>query len=136
MNKKEKQAKLIDWMICDDIRMEKNRKLMFIGVYQDNIIVPKIPFVLPMLTIFTKWDTSESSIQDFEMIVSQPDRKKIGPIIGKLGPKPKDKQKTSIQVTISPFQMPITGKYEIVMKVDKKTYKIGCFEVALAPEKG
>jgi len=136
MNKVEKQAKLIDWIICDDIRVEINRKLMFIGVYQDNIIVPKIPFALPQFTILTKWDTSKSSIKDFEIRVIQPDKQKIGPIIGKLGPELETKKKTSIQVTIAPFKIPIAGKYKIVMEIDKKTYKIGSFEVALAPERG
>ena len=136
MNKVEKQAKLIDWIICDEIRVEINRKLMFIGVYQDNIIVPKIPFALPQFTILTKWDTSKSSIKDFEMIVIQPDKNKIGPIIGKLDPELEAKKKTSIQVTIAPFKIPMAGKYEVAMKIDKKPYKIGSFEVALAPQRG
>ena len=136
MNKVETWAKLIDWIICDDIRVEINRKLMFIGVYQDNIIVPKIPYALPQFTILTKWDTSKASIKSFEIWVIQPDKEKIGPIIGKLGPDLEDKKKTSIQVTIAPFKIPIAGKYEIVMKVDKKTYKIGSFEVALEPQRG
>ena len=62
MNKPEKRPKLIDWMICDDVRMEVNRKLMFIGVYQDKILVGHLPFSLPQLAIITKWDTSKAPI--------------------------------------------------------------------------
>lgn len=127
------QPKLIDWMICDDVRTEINRKLMFIGVYQDIIGVSTIPFILSQLVVFTKWNTSKTPIKNFEFKIIQPDKKTIGPFIGKLLPS-EEKQKTILQLVISPFQMPAAGKYEIVMKVNKTTYKVGTFQVVLMPE--
>jgi len=131
MTKIEKRPKLIDWMICDDIRREINRKLTFVGVYQDIIGVPTLPFTLPQLSILTKWDTSKVSIKNFEMKIIQPDKNMIGPVIGELEPSLEDKQRTFIQVGITPFQIPVAGKYEIVMKINKRTHKVGTFEVAL-----
>jgi len=135
MTKIEKRPKLIDWMICDDIRREINRKLTFVGVYQDIIGVPTLPFTLPQLSISTKWDTSKASIKNFEMKIIQPDKNMIGPVIGELEPSLEDKQRTFIQVGITPFQIPVAGKYEIVMKINKRTHKVGTFEVALMSEK-
>ena len=135
MTKTEKHPKLIDWMICDDVRREMDRKLMFIGVYQDIIGVPTLPFTLPQLFILTKWDTSEASVKNFEMKVIQPDKSVIGPVMGELGSSLEDKQRTLIQVGITPFQIPVAGKHEIVMKINKKTHKVGTFEVALMSEK-
>ena len=131
MTKIEKRPKLIDWMICDDIRREINRKLTFVGVYQDMIGVPTLPFTLPQLSILTKWDTSKTSIKNFEMKIIQPDKNMIGPVIGELEPSLEDKQRTFIQVGITPFQIPVAGKYEIVMKINKRIHKVGTFEVAL-----
>jgi len=131
MTKIEKRPKLIDWMICDDIRREINRKLTFVGVYQDIIGVPTLPFTLPQLSILTKWDTSKVSIKNFEMKIIQPDKNMIGPVIGELEPSLEDKQRTFIQVGITPFQIPVAGKYEIVMKINKRIHKVGTFEVAL-----
>ncbi len=131
MTKIEKRPKLIDWMICDDIRREINRKLTFVGVYQDMIGVPTLPFTLPQLSILTKWDTSKASIKNFEMKIIQPDKNMIGPVIGELESSLEDKQRTFIQVGITPFQISVAGKYEIVMKINKRIHKVGTFEVAL-----
>ncbi len=135
MTKIEKRPKLIDWMICDDIRREMNRKLTLVGVYQDIIGVPTLPFTLPQLSILTKWDTSKASIKNFEMKIIQPDKNVIGPAIGELESSLEDKQRTFIQIGITPFQIPVAGKYEIVMKINKRTHKVGTFEAALMSEK-
>jgi len=135
MTKIQKGLELIDWMICDDIRREINRKVTLVGVYQDVIGVPAFPFTLPQLCILTKWDTSKKPVKNFEMKIIQPDKKVIGPVIGELGSSLEDKKRTLIQVGIIPFQIPAAGKYEIVMKINKKTHKIGTFEIALMPEK-
>ena len=135
MTKIQKGLELIDWMICDDIRREINRKVTLVGVYQDVIGVPTLPFTLPQLCILTKWDTSKASIKNFEMKIIQPDKKVIGPIIAELGSSLEDKKRTFIQVGITPFQIPAAGKCEIVTKINKKTHKIGTFEIALMPEK-
>ena len=136
MKKREKRPKLIDWMICDDIRIEENKKLMFIGVYQDIIALSTVPATLPKFVVYTKWDTSKTPIKDFEFKIIQPDKKAIGAIIGKSLPAPLEgKQKTFIQLMISPFQIPVPGKYKIVMKVNKTTYNVGAFEVVLMSEK-
>ena len=135
MTNAEKGPKFIDWMICDDIRREINRKITLVGVYQDVIGVPAFPFTLSQLCILTKWDTSKTPVKNFEMKIIQPDKKVIGPVIGELGSSLEDKKRTLIQVGIIPFQIPAAGKYEIVMKINKKTHKIGTFEIALMPEK-
>jgi hypothetical protein len=43
-------------IICDDVRREDNGKMMLIGVYNDKIVVPQIPFQLPTLTFFIALD--------------------------------------------------------------------------------
>lgn len=36
-------------LVCDDIRREIGNKLSYMGVYQSQLFVPKLPFVLPKL---------------------------------------------------------------------------------------
>jgi hypothetical protein len=45
-------------LICDELRIENNGKLIIIGVYGPQILVPQIPFVFPTLT-FIQWLDSE-----------------------------------------------------------------------------
>jgi hypothetical protein len=45
-------------MVCDEVRVEHNGKLILIGVYTPNILVPQIPFTFPMLTFF-QWLSSD-----------------------------------------------------------------------------
>lgn len=45
-------------LICDELRIENNGKLILIGVYGPQIIVPQIPFVFPSMT-FVQWLDSE-----------------------------------------------------------------------------
>jgi hypothetical protein len=45
-------------LICDELRIENNGKLIIIGVYGSTILVPQIPFVFPSLT-FIQWLDSE-----------------------------------------------------------------------------
>lgn len=37
-------------LICDDVRVEVNGKLIIIGLYTPNILIPQLPFVLPSLS--------------------------------------------------------------------------------------
>jgi hypothetical protein len=39
-------------LVCDDVRREDNGKLIIIGLFTPDIVVPQIPFVFPMLTVF------------------------------------------------------------------------------------
>lgn len=40
---KKSEIKLVQAIVCDDIRCENNGKFMFIGVYLENIILPNMP---------------------------------------------------------------------------------------------
>lgn len=46
-------------LICDDVRPEVNGKLIIIGLYQDTMTVPQLPFSLPSLTFLAALDTTQ-----------------------------------------------------------------------------
>jgi hypothetical protein len=49
------QPKLLDVIVCDEVRQESNGKLLILGMYLDNMGVPVVPFTLPVLTFLCKW---------------------------------------------------------------------------------
>lgn len=131
-----KNIKLIDWMICDDIRQEVSGKRIFIGVYDENIIVPVIPITIPQLTFYSKWDITETPIKKFEFKIVQPNGKEIGPIISELSPSPPESKgrKAQIQLGVYPFNIEVAGEYKIEAKVNDIDYDtIASFKVLLSP---
>jgi hypothetical protein len=43
---KKSEIKLVQAIVCDDIRIENNGKFIFIGAYFDNIVLPNLPSIL------------------------------------------------------------------------------------------
>ena len=43
-------------ILCDDIRREDNGKLIFLGVYLPDVVVPQIPFIQPQFVFFQMLD--------------------------------------------------------------------------------
>lgn len=39
-------------LVCDDVRREDTGKLLFVGVYLPDILVPHVPFVFPQIVFF------------------------------------------------------------------------------------
>jgi hypothetical protein len=55
------QVKVRFALVCDDSRREENGKLIFIGVYGANIIIPHTPITLPLSLIL--FHETEKTIQ-------------------------------------------------------------------------
>ncbi len=127
---KKDMPKLIDWMICDDIRVESNGKTIIIGIYHDSIIVSGLPFVMPQLVTWTKWDITKGPIKKFEFTVTAPDGKSMGHVIGEPPVKASGK-KAILQIAISPFVIKEAGEYRIDAKINETDCHIGSFEVQL-----
>lgn len=125
-----KKPKLIDWMICDDIRQEFNNKLIFIGVYGGDVIVGSIPAILPQLVFFSKWDTTNAPIKKFEFTIFQPNGKEVGPISSE-PPHSEPKSRAFIQIAIAPFNIEVPGEYKIKAKINGINCNIGSFNVLL-----
>ena len=41
-------------VVCDDLRTEQSGKLIIIGVYTEDVVVPRFPAVLPRLTFLSR----------------------------------------------------------------------------------
>lgn len=130
-----KKPKLIDWIICDDVRQEITGKTTIIGIYGADIIVPQTPMVLPQLCIITKWDIKSGIFKEIVFRLELPDGSQLGPITAK-APHNIKGERLMMHLAFIPFQIQIAGTYKIFLKIDgEPEKKLGEFEVKLAPQK-
>lgn len=130
-----KKSKLIDWILCDDVRQEASGKTTIIGIYGVDVIVHRTPLVLPQLCIITKWDISNGIFKEIVFRLEQPDGSQLGPIAAK-APHNIAGEKLMMHLAFIPFQIQIVGTYKIFLKIDDEPEKkIGEFEIKLAPQK-
>jgi hypothetical protein len=54
--------RLIDVIVCDDVRQEINGKLLLIGVYSGSVVIFGLPTVLPTFTLVCKWATKDTVV--------------------------------------------------------------------------
>jgi len=127
-----KKPKLIDWILCDDVRQEASGKTTIIGIYGADVIVPMTPMVLPQLCIITKWDTSSAIFKEIEFRLEMPDGNQMGPVKAK-APHNVKGERLSMHLAFIPFQIQVIGTYRLHIKIDDDTEKtIGKFEVKLS----
>jgi hypothetical protein len=55
---------IVATLVCDEVRVEHNGKLILLGVYTPNILVPQIPFTFPILTFFQLLDSCDLPYRD------------------------------------------------------------------------
>ncbi len=125
------KVKLIDWIICDDLRREDNGKLIFIGVYINTIVVPVVPFTLPQLVLFSKWDIGSGKIKAFECSIFAPEGTVCAKIAATVEGENKANKNFILQFRIAPFKFETTGKYKIAFTVDGTKVDAGSFDVCL-----
>lgn len=130
-----KKPRLIDWIICDDVRLEASGKTSIIGIYGADVVVPLTPMVLPQLCIITKWDISAGTFKEIVFRLEQPDGNQLGPITAK-APHNIKGERLTMHLSFIPFQIQTVGTYRIFLKIDDEPEKkIGEFEIKLAPQK-
>jgi len=130
-----RKPKLIDWIICDDVRQEASGKTTIVGIYGADVIVPMTPMVLPQLCIITKWDVSSGTFKDIVFRLEMPAGNQMGPVKAK-APQSVKGSRLSMHLALIPFQIQTVGTYKLHIKIDDEPERnIGEFEVKLAPQK-
>lgn len=133
-----KGVRLIDWIICDDMRREDNGKRMFIGVYEDgNIALPSVPCNMPQLVVYSKWDISTETFIKYEFKMTRPNGDIIGPVIADI---PADaivnKNKVALKVVISPFSILVCGEYKIEFTINDIVQEFESIKISLIVPSG
>ena len=106
-------------LICDDVRAEPNGKLIVIGLYQDNMLVPQIPFSLPSLSFLVVTEVSQPGEFTFKAKFANLEvGKAIAQAIGGM-----KVERPGRAVTVLQFrnvQIDRTGSYQFSLTIDEE----------------
>jgi len=128
--------KLLDLILCDEVRREDNGKLLIIGMYLGAILVPRVPFRMPRLSFFCKWKTNESlPTGDFRL--TNPSKEPVGGFGMKTEREPESVAPVFYTTfTLENIQLTETGAYSLSYKPPegKRFRSIFTFDVHLKRE--
>lgn len=124
-------------LICDDIRKEANGKLMLLGVYTPNILVPEIPVTLPGLSFFQIWDADEAGTYKFRAQLRHRDSQNVIAIVSGTVTAPRAGIGT-LTLRVAPLPLKAVGVHEFLVMLDDKEEPAGIhvFEVRQLSEEG
>ena len=117
-----KQPKFEYSIICDDIRQEIGNKLTFVGVYQDIIIVPKIPFIFPKLCFFIQYK-NVSAGDRFFLEITDPSNKIIEKPVNITVPTGQKVERMRLSGAFSPIKAENEGRYTLSITVNDNEKK-------------
>lgn len=124
--------KLIDIILCDEIRREDNGKLFVVGMYLGAILVPRLPFRMPSLTFFCKWKTS-GLLPTGEFRLTNPSKEILGGFgMGSSDDPQPDTEAFFMTFTLHNIQLNEAGTYTLSYKApDGKRFRsIFSFDVS------
>jgi len=104
-----KVAKKIFTLLCDDIRQEEGGKTSLMGIYGQDVIVDKIPTILPKLCLSIFIEGIKEPFSDIKIILKSPESDDY-PM--KLAAPPDLKLNDSLQLimALSPFRVKAAGE--------------------------
>ncbi len=126
-----KIAKKIFTLVCDDIRLEADGRTSLMGVYDKDLVVGKIPYILPTLSIMISLEEMQTEISEINVIVKAP---KVEPeILEFVAPPDKEKGNNGAKllVKLTPFRIKSEGDVKIQIKLPdaKKAVTIHSFKI-------
>ena len=120
-------------ILCDDTRQEIGNKISLIGIYSNNIIINRVPFVLPKICLYVMLTKITKPIPKFDVAVIIP---QTDPIKLSL-PEPSDQTvgtDINLGILISPLRIKSAGnaRIEIRFENEKKPSLIYRFKIVVS----
>lgn len=128
-----KVAKKIKTILCDDVRQEVGGKMSLMGIYSKDIVVNKVPTILPFINLVVMFEDLKEPFEKLFVTIVLP---KSDPIKVSY-PSPPDLKKgqdVNLVLGLSPFQLNHTGKakFEIRFTKDEKASMVHHFSIKKA----
>ena len=104
-------VRLVDVIVCDDVRVERNGKLLLIGVYLGNILCEELPTLLPTLSFVTKWNTEKGQAKKGVYRFLDPSGAEVASTQPQIPP---NSERKPFHVSISqfvPMRLRVSGSY-------------------------
>lgn len=121
-------------LVCDEVRVESNGKLMVIGLYTPNILIPQLPFLFPSLTFLQAFEADQPGRFQMRARLQHVETgKELGQAIGLLN----IAQPVKLTVTFHQFrnlQIERVGLYSFIVNIEgQKDPILAEFEMLLRP---
>ena len=124
-----------DVILCDDVRQERNGKLILIGMYVDNVGVFSLPTTLPTLTFVCKWTQAAGEPIRGRYRVVGPSGAALGEMDVTKIPHAEGAQARLTILQLRPFTFPQAGTYRLVVKPPGgRSRMLYSFGVSLLPK--
>ena len=116
-----KIAKKINTILCDDVRQEVGGKMSLMGIYSKDIIVNKVPAILPFINLVVMFEDIKEPFANLFVSVITPKSEPIQ--VSYPAPPGLEKGKdANIIIGLSPFRLNAIGpaKFEIRFSENEK----------------
>jgi hypothetical protein len=132
-----RMPKLIDVIICDDIRREANtNKLFIIGMYTGAVVVNSVPAKLPTFSILIKWRAEDDNPVIGTLRIESPSKKVLQSIDIDMSDAPGRKPDwaedfhLAVMINARDFKFPELGRYRFMFKPPEgRARKLATFSV-------
>ena len=125
-----KIAKKIKTILCDDVRQEVGGKMSIMGIYSKDIVVNKVPAILPSINLVVMFEDIKENFEKLFLTIVIP---KSDPIkVSYPAPPGLEKGKdVNLVLGLSPFKLNDTGKakFEIRFSEDEKASIVHHFSI-------
>lgn len=125
-----KVAKKIKTILCDDVRQEVGGKMSLMGIYSKDIVVNKVPAILPFINLVVMFEDIKENFKKLFVTIIIP---KSDPIkVSFPAPSGIEKGKdVNVVLGLSPFKLNDTGeaKFEIRFSEDEKASIVHHFSI-------
>ena len=127
-----KVAKKIKTILCDDVRQEVGGKMSLMGIYSKDIVVNKVPTILPFINLVVMFEDLKEPFEKLFVTIVLP---KSDPIKVSY-PAPNDIEKgkdVNLVLGLSPFKLNNIGKakFELRFSEDEKTSIVHHFSIKI-----
>jgi hypothetical protein len=105
-------------LIADDIRQEMGGKTSLMGLYDNHIVVPQVPYTLPKVCFYTRFSRMNGDYK-FSFGITAPSGEQKTIIDGSEVSIPEGAKEGTFNVVASPFEVNEEGIYEVVLTLAK-----------------
>jgi Family of unknown function (DUF6941) len=125
-----KIAKKINTILCDDVRQEIGEKMSLMGIYSKDIVVNKVPAILPFINLIVMFEDIKEPFDNIFVSLITPESE---PIQVSYPPPPGLEKGKDVNIIIgfSPFRLNAIGpaKFEIRFSKNEKPRIVHRFSI-------
>lgn len=105
-------------LLCDDIRQEQGGRISCMGLYDNHLVIPSVPFTLPKLCFYTKFSSLKGTWK-FSFAIETPDGERRGIIEGTDVEVPEGSEEGIFNVVAAPFEIIAEGEFGAVLILEQ-----------------